>query len=651
LLKRIIAGVLFGLISVSAALGGQLTIQPTTSLSSELGNNTSAANSFAGTSNGNLGGGNISKVPVRSLLYAGATTKIYTHVVPWWGKRGHINIGYSSQDPAQVHRQVTDMVSRGLDGVVVDWYGPTSYEDTGSKLFMSEAEAQPDFNLIIELEHGAVLWNSCYSTCDVTTAVIQLTDQVAQRFFSSPAYLRQQGRPVMMEFGMEVLPAAVDWSKVQAAHPEILWIHRNPTGFSQTKSGGGFGWFDSRTTSNLPAGYDSSSYLDYFYKVAGRFPQLLTYGSVFKGFDDALASWSPAGGRHIYQSCGQTWLKSFAMLNQWYSAGHPLYAMQLNTWNDYEEGTELETGIDNCVTVSASVQHAELSWNIQGQQNTIHHYMVFISADGEHLMPLGEFAPGTQNLNLASFDLPAGKYTLYVKAIGQPLIRNQMSAGVLYTVNAMQSSASGTVNATQSSASGNETLDSGSISGGNTSSTTAASSSISRASMNLGLASTTLKLKHGGSAKTQISLAGNGVSGAVTLACANLPAGIHCSFSPDTVQLGGTAVSSMLTVSADARAVARLAPLGGRALFALFTPGLGILGVVVGSFSSRRKMMLTGALLVLGLLSLAGCGGGGMGAVQNASAASYNITITATSAANQGASPVQGSSTATLLID
>ena len=55
------------------------------------------------------------------------------------------------------------------------------------------------------------------------------------------------------------------------------------------------------------------------------------------------------------------------------------------TWNDYEEGTEIETGIDNCVSVSGSVSGTDLSWNIGGQENTIDHYSVFISQDGQNL--------------------------------------------------------------------------------------------------------------------------------------------------------------------------------------------------------------------------------------------------------------------------
>ncbi|HKT69343.1 MAG TPA: hypothetical protein VJP83_07900, partial [Terriglobales bacterium] len=89
------------------------SITPSTTLAAETGNNTSAADSFVAQSNGNAGATNVSKLPVRSLLYPGSTTKIYAHLVAWFGGSGHMNVGYNSADPSQVHRQVEDMISRG----------------------------------------------------------------------------------------------------------------------------------------------------------------------------------------------------------------------------------------------------------------------------------------------------------------------------------------------------------------------------------------------------------------------------------------------------------------------------------------------------------------------------------------------------------
>jgi len=114
----------------------------TTTLQTEVGNNTSAADSFAGGTNGNIRPGNVSKVPINALLYSGASTKIYAHYMPWFGSSSHMNVGYRSDDAAQVKKQVEDMVSRGIQGAIVDWYGPAAtLQDTSTKLLMKEAEA------------------------------------------------------------------------------------------------------------------------------------------------------------------------------------------------------------------------------------------------------------------------------------------------------------------------------------------------------------------------------------------------------------------------------------------------------------------------------------------------------------------------------
>ena len=72
------------------------------------------------------------------------------------------------------------------------------------------------------------------------------------------------------------------------------------------------------------------------------------------------------------------------------------------TWNDYEEGTEIESGIDNCVSVSTSVAGDSLSWKITGQENTVDHYTPYISSDGQNLMPLNDLATGQHALNMCN---------------------------------------------------------------------------------------------------------------------------------------------------------------------------------------------------------------------------------------------------------
>jgi PKD repeat protein len=109
--------------------------------------------------------------------------------------------------------------------------------------------------------------------------------------------------------------------------------------------------------------------------------------------------------------------------------------VQIPTWNDYEEGTEFESGIDNCVTIAAALTGSSiLSWTITGQENTIDHYTVFASQDGQNLMPVTDAAAGTHAADLSGLGLPAGQYSFFVKAVGKPSLLNHVSGPVGYTV-------------------------------------------------------------------------------------------------------------------------------------------------------------------------------------------------------------------------
>ena len=141
------------------------------------------------------------------------------------------------------------------------------------------------------------------------------------------------------------------------------------------------------------------------------------------------------------QRCGQTWLQTFSKINSLYNSTNQLAAMQLVTWNDYEEGTEIESGIDNCVGVSAAMAGNSLQWKITGSENTIDHYRVYVSSDGQNLMPLADQTVGTYALDLCGYSLAAGNYKLFVQAIGKPNLKNQISAPVPYAPQCSGSSA------------------------------------------------------------------------------------------------------------------------------------------------------------------------------------------------------------------
>jgi PKD repeat protein len=407
----------------------------TTTLAAETANNTSAANSFATQTNNNLGATNISKAPIRSLLYPGSTAKIYAHLVPWFGFGDHMNVGYVSSDTLQVQKQVNDMLSRGIDGAIIDWYGRgessknfASY-DQGVQAFMHQSELHPGFNFAIMHDAGAL--KTCAATvgCDVTQTLIDDLNYANVTYSGSTAYLKSGGRPVVYLFGHEAY--AIDWTRVRAGVAgNPMFIFRNGSGFTKPQTSGAFSWVEPTTVSatNLMA----INYLDNYYKTALGFPTEYSTGSGYKGFNDTLALWGT--NRIVDQQCGQTWLKTMAEEGKYYSTVKQMLGIQLVTWNDYEEGSEIESGIDNCVTVSTTVAGTVASWSITGQMNTVDHFTVFASQDGANLMWLTDVPTTATSLDLASFGLNAGNYIIFVKAVGKATLTNKMSSGVQVTI-------------------------------------------------------------------------------------------------------------------------------------------------------------------------------------------------------------------------
>jgi PKD repeat protein len=410
---------------------GPITVVPTTTLTAETSNYTSAASSFAAQPNGNAGASNISKVPTNTMFYPGSNTLVFAHFMGWFGQSNHMNVGYTSSDAAVVQRQVTDAISRGISAFIEDWYGPNNAMPNNT-MFALKADAETrggQFFVAINYDGGAL--NTCHATtgCDLTQQAIKDLTYAYTNFEQSPGYLRMNGRPVVTFFDPDRY-GTLDWALIQQSVPgNPLFIFRNSGGFTHTATSGSFAWITVDTTNALNW---AQSYLDNFYSVGLKYPAEHSMGAGYKGFNDTLAAWTK--NRIMNQQCGQVWLNSMAETARYYSAASQMESVQLATWNDYEEGSELETGVDNCVTVNASLSGSALNWTIAGgSETTIDHYTVFISTDGQNLMSLGDIAGGTHTLDLSTINLAAGDYTLYVKAVGRPSILNKMSGAVKYT--------------------------------------------------------------------------------------------------------------------------------------------------------------------------------------------------------------------------
>ena len=217
----------------------------TTTLQAEAGNNTSTADSFVSQTSGNVSAGNVSKMPLRSLLYSGSNTRIYTTWLGWFGKKDHMNVGYNSADAGQVHRQVEDMMSRGIQGAIAAWYGPTSTViDNATMLLKNEAEAHSgQFEFAIMEDVGALGSAAVSNGCDVTDQLISDLSYVATQYESSSAYMHMNGRPVVFFFGVDSY--FIDWSRVVSSIPgNPMLIFQGTSALNRAFSDGAFSWIN-----------------------------------------------------------------------------------------------------------------------------------------------------------------------------------------------------------------------------------------------------------------------------------------------------------------------------------------------------------------------------------------------------------------------
>lgn len=400
------------------------TLKSSTTLSDQTANNTSAAVNFLNQANGNLGANNVSKVDVHSLLYPGASTTVLAHLLLWFGQSNHMNVGYNSNDAGQVKRQIEDMISRGIDGVIVDWYGPNNPIDEAAQLVMHEAEKHAEFSFAIMIDAGAVGANACQG-CSPQQVLVNLLQYVEQTYFPSKAYLNVGGQPIVTNFNVDY-QYSVDWQRANAMlkTPPRFLFQDNP-GFSHSMSDGSYSWV-------MPWANDYGlGYLSNFYYTGLAFADKKTMGAVYKGFNDKLSGWG--SGRIIEQQCGQTWLKTFSQVNAVYNQQMQLPYLQLVTWNDYEEGTEIESGIDSCFSLEASLSGTSLLWSTSGDESTVDHYNIYASTDGQNLSKVTETPAGTHGVDLCSLTIPVGDYEMFVQAVGKPSMANRMPAPVSYS--------------------------------------------------------------------------------------------------------------------------------------------------------------------------------------------------------------------------
>lgn len=404
-----------------------------------MSNNTSAFSSFGPLPNGDAAPGNVSKVSLKKLLPSGFNGKVLAHWMPWWkcsespcegshDRRDPLRVQYSSEDPTQIDRTIEDMISRGYDGVMVAEANTAGADATGTLAMAREMPKFPDFLFSVSENH----LDKLHSPGAQLSKLMSDMSFAQSHFFTLQNYLRINGRPVVYIFDN----GNIDWASAEKKAPgNPIFIIDGPSHASG--SVGGFFWFGSLPHNSEVSSGEELGKLDSFYSQVAGNPGRLYSGSFFKGFDDRLAAWGQ--GRKVDQACGLTFIRSLSAVAKYLSrAPSNLPLLQVATWNDYEEGTEVETGIDNCGSVNANISGTIIkpvpSFTGQGSEETVDHYEVYLSVDGEHLMDAGPVMVGGATFDVAAWVLAPGAYKVYVQMVGKTHILNRVSAPVQLTM-------------------------------------------------------------------------------------------------------------------------------------------------------------------------------------------------------------------------
>ena len=285
----------------------------------------------------------IHRVVRQNLQAPNSWPKVLAVYMPWFGDHVHMDVGYSSDDPAVLRRQIQQAHHSGISAFVVDWYGPAVPFSDHNFALMQEAADENHFQV-------ALLYNEAEDDDgQATDAAMAAFDHAYQAYIGPAAlhrgaYLSYNGHPVIFIFPKH---GHVDWNRIAEhcsgwdASPLFFYKDEPPQQFA-TVFAGLFAWVQPGQRGWTPDGSNwGEQYLDDFYKnMRNKHPDKIAVGAAWPGFDDSAAKWGL--NRHMGSRCGQTFEDTLHLYNRYFDAAHPLPFVMIETWNDYEEGTAIE---------------------------------------------------------------------------------------------------------------------------------------------------------------------------------------------------------------------------------------------------------------------------------------------------------------------
>ena len=292
---------------------------------------------------------NSGNVTLKGVPEPTASAKMLADYQPWFGDPDHIDVGYNSQDPNVLRKQIEAARNMGIYAFVVDWYGPRRPFLDRSTAMLQRIASEQHF-------HIALMYDETQEDNGHATEEAMEAMDLAYKKYIGPgapgrdAYLLYQGRPVIFVFPKR---GHTDWNQVrqqvnQWESPPILLYEDDPALQFGKAFDGQYAWVYPGKKGWAPDGQAwGEDYLkDFYEKMRTKYPDQVAVGGVWPGFNDTKASWSL--NRHIDARCGKTFADTLRLFRENNDPTHPIPFVLIATWNDYEEGTAIERGVPHC---------------------------------------------------------------------------------------------------------------------------------------------------------------------------------------------------------------------------------------------------------------------------------------------------------------
>lgn len=370
--------------------------------------------------------GHVSNVDVHTLVPGRPDLRWFAHVTPWFGGASHIDIGLDNNTDAYAAAMLQDVKRRGFDGIVVDWYGQGGEEDQATLEMQAYLHAHPELGLklIVMLDKGIPNLSQ--------SVLIANLHYLEGQYLHDSIYEQEGGKPIVMFFGVTAALGSSVMASVKASDgSNEVWVMEGAGSLSQSFADQVFDWANIYTDGIHAADpYNLGGFSSFYTNVSQSSKH--AFGAMMAGFNGTLTKsvgWSM--GKYIPRDHGACIVARAARLAQIIPPN--VTRMQWVTWSDWEEGTQVETGVDSDLVVTAQVAGTSLTWTVTGgtgDESTVDHYAIYGSADGTTATLLGTVPAGTHAFDLTGACLAHG--TAAVIAVGKPMIRDTASSWVAY---------------------------------------------------------------------------------------------------------------------------------------------------------------------------------------------------------------------------